>query len=227
METKYFSLAYELNEGYKQLLLKNEAHYRASLNSFSLISVSQEKPELGIPCKKNKYKLAEKFSESVSSDLSEIKNKPNSTLSKPEKKLQAWIINNAIQNNYKLPFDNDIKFITSELAIPNKEGKKIVTDILGYSESKKQLCVIELKSDRLLKRLIEQVNNFENVIKENPEFFKKLLLIHGYSNTENISRSILKIVVWPHEKTSPKKELKDLDILEFTYQDQYSFIGFN
>lgn len=225
MNIEYFKLAQYLNEVYKHILLKENVHFRASLNSISMISISNEKPELGVKCNSIKYASAENFRIMIEQYIGKIEEKTKPERPTPEKELQSWIINYALNNNHCLPFDSDIKFITSELAIKDKDGAKIVTDILGYRESNNQLCVIELKSDRLFKRLKEQVNNFEEIIIENPEFFSQLLLIHGFAKPNGVSKNINKIVVWPHEKTSPKKELKNSDIQEFTYQEHYTFLN--
>lgn len=226
-ELKYFSLAHELNEKFKSLLLKNKVHFRPSLNSLSLISISQEKPELGTKCSFKKYNSANNIQELIEEDIEKINIKAEPQRPTPEKYLQALIINYAVKNNNELPFDKNIKFISSEIAVKNIAGKKIVTDILGYNETNNQLCVIELKYDRQEKRLIEQVNNFENVIKEKPEFFSQLLSIHGFIKTSKIPQTIAKLVVWPHEKTSPKIKLKAENIIEITFHPDYSFQNFN
>jgi hypothetical protein len=226
-ELKYFSLAHELNEKFKTLLVKNKVHFRPSLNSLSLISISEEKPELGIKCSFTKYNSANNIQELIEADTEKINIKTEPQRPTPEKYLQALIISYALNNNYELPFDKNIKFISSEIAIKNNAGIKIVTDILGYNETTNKLCVIELKYDRQEKRLIEQVNNFENVINEKPEFFSQLLSIHGFKNTSRIPLTTAKLVVWPHEKTSPKIKLKTENIVEITFHPDYSFQNFN
>ena len=219
MKTENFKLAYQLNEKYKETLLKGNVHFRASLNSLSLISISEDKPELGVKCSLSKYQSSNKIEELIKEDINKINSKSIPKRNTPEKKLQAWIINNALIHQHQLPFNHDIKFITSELAIKDEEGK-VVTDILGYNLATNQLCIIELKSDRLLKRLIEQVNSFEIIINENPQFFSELLAIHGYQWQNESSNSVCKIVVWPHSKnTSLKEKLKSKNILEYTYQE--------
>jgi len=227
MDIEYFKLAHYLNEDYKHILLKANVHFRASLNSISMISISNERPELGVKCNANTYKVADNIRSSIKQDFERIiKKQSTPKRPTPEKELQSWIINYALNNNYQLPFDTNIKYITSEFAITNKEGLKIVTDIIGYSERDNQLCIIELKSDRLLKRLIQQVLNFEKVISDNFDFFSKLLSINGFLENKPLSKKMKKIVVWPHEKTSPKNKLKEENILEFTYKDHYTFMNF-
>lgn len=220
IDTRFFKLALELEKQFQDELIKNEVHFRASLNSLSLISVSADKPELGVPCKNHKQWTIE----ILHNYIEKIKNKPIPKRPTPEKSLQAWIIKESQANDHKLPFDNSIQFLTSELAIHNINGTKIVSDIIGYDTDTNQLIIIELKSDRLVKRLIEQVNNFEEIVHDNFWFFHDLVTIRGFGTLEEISR---KAIVWPHERTSPLEKLKDLDITEYTYQsngDGYNFI---
>lgn len=218
MELQYFKQAYELNELHKRILLENNVHFRASRNSVSLISVSNEKPELGVKCKYKKWP-SEIPSGSILKDIQKIKNKSTPARKTPEKELQSLIIKYALNNNNQLPFDTEIKFITSELAMVNENGKKIVTDLLGYNEGNNQLYIIELKSNRLLKRLIQQVNNFEKIINSNLILFENILSIYGFSKIKDIK----KLVIWPHATTSPKIELMKENISEITYLKNYEF----
>jgi hypothetical protein len=221
IDTKFFKLAIDLERQFHEELIKNDVHFRASLNSMSLISVSEDKPELGVSCKNHDPWTLE----ILNNYIKIITTKPKPKRPTPEKSLQAWIIKEARMNNYKLPFDNSIQFLTSELAISNSNGNKIVADIIGYDSKTNQLIIIELKSSRLLKRLIEQVNNFEEIIHENFSFFMNLTSLHGSSKLEKVSK---KAIVWPHERTSPLKKLSDLDIAEYTYkkyENSYSFIN--
>ncbi len=225
-DVEYFKLAHRLNEDFKHILLKENVHFRGSLNSLSMISTSNEKPELGVKCNAN-YKSTGDIENFIYEDIRKIKAKQFPKRNTPEKELQAWIINNALNDNEKkLAFDKDIKFITSELAIFNSHGEKIVTDILGYSVNDNQLCIIELKSSRLMKELIQQVNNFEKVIKEKFDFFSELLSFQKFSFQKELSKEVKKIIVWPYARTSPKKELKGANIIEVTYQERYTFTKF-
>jgi hypothetical protein len=225
MEIKHFELAYQLNTGYKDLLKTYQVHFRANLNSMSLISLSSDKPELGVKCNLGKYTSSGDLQSLILQDIERKNRIPCPKRPTPEKELQSWIINYALNHDNRMPFDDDIKFITSELAIFTNTGKKVVTDILAYDNNKNHLFIIELKSDRLLNRLIEQVNEFEKVIIEKPEFFDQLLDIHGYRSPLSFSNIIKKVIVWPHGITSPKEKLQRKDIKEITYQGHYTFFN--
>lgn len=216
---KFFKIVKELNIELHDELVKNNNHFRGNLNSFSLVSLSPEKPELGISNLKSDTDAKNAFHRLL---LKEPPKRPT-----PEKSLQAWIINKALNNNNRLPFDENIRFITSELAFRNDEGVRVVTDILGYCEKDKQICVIELKSNRALTELKKQVKDFEDIILKNQLFFAELLKLYGHQNPNGFQK-IKKIIVWPHAKTSPIEELKkdDIDILEITYENSYEFSVF-
>ncbi|MEA2050201.1 MAG: hypothetical protein U9O56_05680 [Campylobacterota bacterium] len=115
----------------------------------SLISISKNKPELGFSSIRTE--------KTILSKINDLKEKDKPKRATPEKVLQSWIIQNAIKNNYILPCGDEIKFITSEMAVYDENKKRIVNDILGFKDG--NLYVIELKSDRTMGRLIEQVEN--------------------------------------------------------------------
>ena len=216
---QFFRIAKRLNEEFKSELLEIGAHFRANENSFSLVSLNPLTPELGI----SNLKTTDGGTKALHSD--EFANLKSPERDTPEKSLQAWIINYALNNKHKLPFDENIKFITSELAISIGDRRRVVTDILGYCEKEKQICVIELKSERALKELKKQVNDFEEIILKNQSFFSELLSLYDIENPNGFHK-IKKIIVWPHAKTSPLEEFKkaDVDILEVTYKKSYEFI---
>lgn len=222
-ELDHFRLVHKLNLMFNSELIQHQAHFRASLNSISLISLNPETPELGINCKPSKYSTFAQVQLVFQEDIERLKRKEKPKRLTPEKKLQSWMIQEAINNSERLPFNQDVKFITSELAINNRLGKKVVTDVIGYQESTGQLWIIELKSERLRKRLIEQVNNFEEVVLENPRFFSELLNIYGYSNVYLTRETIVKAVVWPDKKSKADLILKEMKIVEYGYSGEYDF----
>ncbi|MFP5039395.1 PGN_0703 family putative restriction endonuclease [Parasediminibacterium sp. JCM 36343] len=226
MNTEYFKLANQLNEEFKPMLLENELHFRGSLGSMSLISLSPNTPELGIKCNAENYNTGNNIEKIILEDLGKIKIKSSPKRPTPEKHLQAWIIKNAFNSQGKLPFGDNIQFITSELALESNSGTKVVADILGYSTTTKQLCIIELKSSRLMKELINQVNIFEEIIFENFEFFTTLLFIKLNIDSSTVSKKVRKIIIWPHEHTSPLVKLKEAGIEEITYHNVYTFNSF-
>lgn len=203
----FFKMAKELNEQHKELFATEgeEAHLRGNIKSMSLISLSKDRPELGFSNLTTGRTIEDKLLRLKTKELGR---------STPEKELQAWMIRTALKNeNHFLPFENEIKFLTSEMALYENE-KRVVNDILGFKDGK--LYVIELKSDRNMQRLIEQVENFEKIIVNNKVFFKEFCELYDCLWNEE---SIIKVIVWPF-KNNPKtsQNLKDKMIIEFGYE---------
>jgi len=216
---KYFTCAKELNDEHHKVLRKEKLHFRGNINSFSLISLDPKTPELGSPPLKSKIKAKKA--------LCDIKTrlKEGPMRFTPEKALQAWVIDHALNNDMILPFGEKLTFLTSELALSNVYIKskdklgKIVNDILAIDDSG-VLWVIELKSDRLKKELTKQVDNFISVVDNDVSFFTDLVALLSGKTWEKKVRGM---VVWPHAHTSPL----DWDhIKEICYQ-QYVFTSYS
>jgi len=211
---KYFKLAKEYNEKYKDIF--KEAHIRGNQKSLSLISLKKGWAELGYS--------GLKTDKTILSKLQKITEKPKN-INKPEKELQAWIIKNAIKNNHTLPCGDNIQFITSEMAV-TKNKKRVVNDILGFKDG--SLYVIELKSDRAMGRLIEQVENFKKIIEEEKKLFDDLCKLYNHNWDKE---SIIKVVVWPYNKNGKKSSIELLNekIIEYGYKeknDGFEFIKY-
>lgn len=208
----YFRLAVEFEKQFVEILFKNQVHFRGNLNSLSLISISEDKPELGVTCRMHTH-----WTESiVQSYIDKIIDKPEPKRATPEKSLQAWIIRKSLENKHLLPFNKSIRFITSEFAIQDDIKGKIVSDILGYDVKMNRLVILELKSARHLSRLIEQVNNMEYIVNKYPSFFEELVGLHGYQ----IKNDPLKTIIWPKPKRFSLSDLKARNIVEYVYEKE-------
>lgn len=217
-----FELAHKLNKQFETQLIERKLHFRASIGSLSLIELSSERPELGIKCSVKKYSSNDVESVFEKDLLKLCEKAPNQRLT-PEKVLQSWIIQEALKNKGRLPFDSNIEFITSELAIYCEQlQKKVVVDIIGYCHNSNRICIIELKYDRHLKRLIEQVNHFQLAIDENQELSRNILQVHGHSNVDLNAR---KVIVWPFSHSEQVSQtLVNNNITEYGYmQDSRGF----
>lgn len=219
---KYFKLAKELNEIYKEDLFKVpmyfhgkqihvSMHCRGNMKGMSFVSLNPNIPEIGY----SGIKTEEKFRTLIDALESNKKVLEAPKRNTPEKLLQATIIDKALrQQTHILPFGDNIQFITSELVMYNSLNKKIVNDILGFSPNK-ELYIIELKSFRLLTELQKQVNDFEDIVKKQADFFYDLLKIYGL---EWDKCSIKKAIVWP--KCHSKNKVFKNDVTEFTYEKE-------
>lgn len=207
---KYFKIAKDLNEKYHEELIIKKLHFRGNLNSFSLISVNQHSPELGIANRLTSIENATKKLKNYNEELVYPKRRTE------EKNLQAYIINHAMEHQGVLPFGNFI-FITSELAIKIDNNNRIVNDILAI-DSLNNLAIIELKSSRSNKVKIQTIDFENKVVKTQANFIKELV-----STMSGITWNgkVRKIAVWsaPKNKLSKRKNKFDnIELYNYTFE---------
>ena len=100
--------------------------------------------------------------------------------STPEKALQASILADAYRHGRRLQFIERAAeatwFITDELMLFDAAGDKVVCDLLGVGLRGAHLVpvVIELKSERTLVRLVEQVTSYARIVDEHPALIGEL-----------------------------------------------------
>lgn len=211
-QLRYFILAGELNYRFRKKL--TYAHFRGSIGSLTLVSLTKDKPQLGVQIGADKNLDSSYWTEDlIDGYLRQLERKNNPGRPTPEKMIQSAIIQSAFSNNLYLPFKkNKVLYFTNELAM----GK--VCDILGLGEDG-SLYIIELKSKRHKTELEEQVLAFEKITKDNREFFVQLILeLTG----RQWNGEVTKMIVWPYASTSPlnygSNPWKPKDIIEVCYQ---------
>lgn len=193
---KYFKTAKELNEQYESELTLKQWHFRGNRKSFSLISLSQLTPEMGLSGLKTKKQGENAIKWRLEKTIGL---KPGRAT--PEKVLQAWVINQALNNGHILPFGQELTFLTSELAFTDvhidskRKIGKLVNDILAI-DAKGTLWVIELKSARQQSRLKDQVRDFIHLIHSKQEFFNNLVNLLTNSG-HKVYKQVRGMVVWP------------------------------
>jgi len=215
---KYFRIAQALNnkKELKDLLKTKKLHFRGNRESFSLISLDKRTPEQG----KGGFhdeKRGERFLlEEIDALLADNREKIDAEKSRPtrEKELQAWIIDYAVNHDYRLPFCNGLTFLTSELAF---KEPKTVNDILAIDQEG-TLVVIELKSSRHKTTLEGQVEDFFDIIDREPKFFKKLVELLVPGRVWNGQKRGL--IVWPASANRQFKSDWEHGITEVCYPER-------
>lgn len=199
-EFQFFKLAVELNDKHHDKLKKAQCHFRGGFGGVSLISLSDKKPELGMSG------IDAVNAEGKIREIGELKTPKRAT---PEKELQAWLINQAL---FGVPPDfwteRKLQFLTSEVRIEH-HPKNVVNDILAIDDAG-TLWVIELKSSRDLKRLIEQVHSFAGVIEGRKDYFKEFIGVLNPDGTQWDGSTIKKMIVWPEVKDQSQARTKNL-----------------
>lgn len=183
---QYFRIARDLNKNHHAALLADQLHFRGNFGSYSLVSVDQKTPELGISGLKD-YEQGRKLINGPGDQVKKIPGRPT-----PEKRIQAYIIGHALHHAGVLPFA-DLLFVTSELALNIGGKQKMVNDILALGPNG-ELVIIELKSDRS-NHVKEQAIKFEaQAVLPNKSLFQGLVLL---MTGKTWSAGIRKIAVWP------------------------------
>ena len=172
--------------------------------------------------------------------------KPEVWVEKEERRVQAWLIKQALINNRDLlkplgMINTDFKellFALDEIPLgsdnniridkENRPIKFVRCDILaiGSIDGCYFPVQIELKYDRARKRLIEQFDNFEYEVNQNEDIqniFNKLLKASVRRKNIKLQKKIRKIIVWPaaaSEKTISELHEKEICVIEYKCSDK-------
>jgi RecB family endonuclease NucS len=223
---KHLRIAQELNKECEEMLKGKKLHFRGNNGSFSLISLDRKTPEQGKGGFKDKEQGKRFLHEGIDLLLASKTEKIEAGNSRPtrEKELQAWIIDYAINHEYRLPFSEGLTFLTSELAFNNP---KIVNDILALDQNG-SLVVIELKSSRDKTTLEGQVKRFFDKIDGDRPFFHNLVKLLVPEKDWNEQKRGMIVwpdsKVWPNEHGQPRTDW-DHGIKEFRYKEKSAEVG--
>ncbi len=159
----------EIEEKYRDLFNRHQFRLRPSVGSISLVSCASDTPQLGFPQMRSALHLQNKL-EALRMEPAKFCEPGRST---PEKRLQSWLISEAMQNNGRIESiertlndDHSYWFVSDEIALTlQTEGskpEKIVADLLlvredGRGES--EFVNAELKYKRTTETH-KQVENF-------------------------------------------------------------------
>ena len=183
-----------------------DVHFRPTSDGITIVSLNPESPQLGVPCKDIEH-IAENLKQ-----LAKISQPGRST---PEKKLQSFLIRDAYNHGGKMACLKESRktdptveliFVTDEIFLPVGESKRgRGCDLLAVRNTNAGPVpvLLELKSERKKKELVEQVETYSRLVNEHADRFGKL-----YS--ELLGRSIKfagpceKWIVWPE---IPSKDL--------------------
>ena len=180
-------------------------HFRPGASGVSMVGLTPERPQRGKSGITNLGKLRDNFEELFETYCIRIKQGRDT----PEKQLQSFLIRSAIcdtpdrsliqLNDASIDTGNPVKFrfAVDEIPLPYKGGK-IVCDILAVRETPNGFVpvVIELKSAREMKRLIEQVTGYATLIQRHLDLFQKLFSI-VLRDSIVLNGPCEKWIIWP------------------------------
>lgn len=186
-------------------------HFRPASNGITMVSLHAERPQRG----KSGYQ-AERLSANFEAEFSKYCVEIEQGRPTPEKRLQSYLIANAYRNGRHMQAlqaclapteDTALYFVTDEIALWS-EDKRVVCDLLAINQRPDGIApvLIELKSERHMTRLVEQLDSYT------------ALLWHHRANFEQIFSALLgreirfkfppeKWLVWPSAlETADRRE---------------------
>jgi len=153
-------------------------HFRPGARGVALVGLLPSRPQRGRSGFRDLDRLARDFDSLFQSHCVDV---PHGRAT-PEKKLQSWIMADAYRHERELrALDRatgdavTTLFVADELALPVGDGKRIVCDLLALRcapDGRKNPAVIELKSARQMRRLVEQVQSYASAIERQQEGFE-------------------------------------------------------
>lgn len=189
--------------------------FRPGASGISMVGLTAERPQRGKSGITNLNKLRENFDEQFLTHCTQTDQGRDT----PEKQLQSFLLRSAIcasaerwiaplnEASAKTAMPVKLRFAVDEIPLPYKGGK-IVCDILAMRETLTGYvpAVIELKSNREMKRLIEQVTGYAALVDRHLELFRRLFSVLLRENLK-LNGPCEKWIVWPMAgtETDPKE----------------------
>ncbi len=178
-------------------------HFRPGSSGIAMVGLLPERPQRGKSGLRNLSALVAGFDAMFATHCRDIEQGRVTG----EKGLQSFLIRESFKHARRLQPINEaskqtdepveLTFVTDEISLPLADGK-IVCDILALRRDggRSTPVLLELKDDRLLSRLVEQVEGYSILVDEHPQLFARLfgaLLGEGI----RFDRPTEKWIVWP------------------------------
>lgn len=182
--------------------LDDGMYLRPCTHGCTVISVDPERrPQQGILQRWTKADL-QAWRDNLTAYLAERNGFP--TRNTPEKALQSLLIRDAIRNHGRMDIlsaacleQPDLRFLTDELAISTETGKTVLDLLAVRLEGDFGVpVVIELKSDRRLKRLIEQTSQAAALIDNHRSAFERMAKAY-WDKPVRLAAAAERWIIWP------------------------------
>jgi hypothetical protein len=164
-----------------QLAHGERVHFRPSSTGVSMVGLLPARPQRGWSGLPNLDWVAENFEELFARHCGG----DDMGRETPEKALQSFLIRDAYSHGRRMAALEDasgatadpveLTFVTDEISLPHNDGE-IVCDLLALRRDGGRCTpvLLELKSERALKRLVEQVDGYAPLIDDHQELFAHL-----------------------------------------------------
>jgi hypothetical protein len=156
-------------------------HFRPSSSGVAMIGLLHDRPQRGKSGIRNLERLARDFERLFGVHCRDVDHgRPTG-----EKALQSFLIREAYRNNRRLMSVNtastktddpvDLTFVTDEIPLPGDE-RNMACDVLALRRDGRRCTpvLLELKDDRMLTRLVEQVEGYAELIDVHADLFGSL-----------------------------------------------------
>ena len=170
--------AMQIREKLEDLALSQDGrvHFRPTSHGITIVGLLPQRPQRG-KGGHSADKLVRDFEAEFRKHCEAI---PQGRLT-PEKRIQSFLIGNAYKHQRRfqvLPLAercSSVYFITDELPAFSEEGK-IVCDILALYQTPDEMLpvVMELKTKRQMAKLVEQLERYAAIIKQQHKQFERL-----------------------------------------------------
>lgn len=187
----------------------DRVHFRPGSNGVAMISLLSDRPQRGRRKLKDLGRVARDFEALFKKHCQDI----GQGRETKEKALQSFLISEAYRNGRAMVSVNDasgntnepveLVFVTDEIPVPIESGE-IVCDILAVRRDGRRCTpvLIELKTERLLTRLVQQVESYSALMDEFPEEFEALFsAILG--EPIRFDDAAERWIVWPSSRRLP------------------------
>jgi hypothetical protein len=187
-------------------------YFRPGSRGIGMVSIDPDRPQVGKSGISNLKALSDGFDDMYQKHCLEGPGRPT-----PEKRLQSYLIAHALKHDRRMHCleypGEEIYFITDEISLPTYDGK-MVCDVLAAVRMNGGWCpmLIELKSERAMKRLIEQLDGFSNLIERHLDAFGRLASTMLGTSIQ-WSGSTKKMLVWPATDKPVDPRASELDRL--------------
>ena len=144
-------------------------HLRPSSTGIRLVDLRPSRPQLDRGKIDSPASVRERFTRCLAKSYTNAPIRPT-----PEKRLQSWLLADAYRNGGTSP-QLGLELVIDEQRVPG-QGKDVVSDLLALRHSAHGFApvVIELKSERHMARLVDQVLAFADVVDAHRDCFAAL-----------------------------------------------------
>lgn len=210
----------------------DRVHFRPASTGISMVGLLPDRPQRGKSGLTNLQSVAANFEKLFHAHCRNVEQGRITG----EKVLQSFLIREAYMSERRMISLNaasvctsdpvELWFITDELALPGDDGK-VVCDLLALRRDEGRLTpvLLELKDDRQLTRLVQQVDSYSRLMDKHAELFGEL---YGAIIGETITFDgpTEKWIMWPaageeHDPREAELAQRGIRVVGYTMDDGY------